>query len=112
MDYGAPAESAALPRCVAAAEKRSPWRSRRLRNRLVLTNKSDEQLMRITRLALCWALLAAVSATCPSPKRATPPTRDPHTRGYVTAKELPDGTVPSTDEDGNFIIGPTHKPAP
>ena len=41
-----------------------------------------------------------------------PPTRDPHTPGYVEAKELPDGDVPPADADGNFIIGPTHKPAP
>ncbi len=40
------------------------------------------------------------------------PTRDPHTPGYVTAKELPDGTNPPADADGNFIIGPTHPPAP
>lgn len=40
------------------------------------------------------------------------PVRDPHTPGYVTAKELPDGTVPSPDSNGNFIIGPTHPPAP
>jgi iron(III)-enterobactin esterase len=44
--------------------------------------------------------------------RPVPPTRDPHTPGYVTAKELPDGTVPSPDVEGNFIIGPTHNPAP
>jgi enterochelin esterase-like enzyme len=30
----------------------------------------------------------------------------------VTAKELPDGAVPPPDADGNFIIGPTHTPAP
>jgi enterochelin esterase family protein len=40
------------------------------------------------------------------------PTRDPHTPGYVTATELPDGTVPDAKQNGNFIIGPTHKPAP
>jgi enterochelin esterase family protein len=44
--------------------------------------------------------------------RPTPPTRDPHTAGYVQAKELPDGAIPSPKEDGNFIIGPTHNPAP
>lgn len=42
----------------------------------------------------------------------TPPIRDPHTPGYVAAKELPDGKVPPADADGNFIIGPTHKAAP
>jgi iron(III)-enterobactin esterase len=44
--------------------------------------------------------------------RRKPPTRDPHTPGYVPAKELPDGAVPPPDADGNFIIGPTHNPAP
>jgi iron(III)-enterobactin esterase len=44
--------------------------------------------------------------------RPRPPTRDPHTPGYVEAKELPDGEVPPPNVDGNFIIGPTHKPAP
>src|SRR5258708_17547717 len=46
------------------------------------------------------------------PARPTPPTRDPNTPGFVTAKELPDGTNAPVDADGNFIIGPTHKPAP
>jgi len=44
--------------------------------------------------------------------RPVPPTRDPHTPGYVTATELPDGEVPPANVDGNFIIGPTHRPAP
>jgi iron(III)-enterobactin esterase len=46
------------------------------------------------------------------PARPTPSARDPHTPGFVAAKELPDGTVPLADVDGNFIIGPTHKSAP
>jgi len=45
-------------------------------------------------------------------QRPEPPTRDPHTPGYVSARELPDGTVPPSTEDGNFIIGRTHTPAP
>ena len=44
--------------------------------------------------------------------RPPPPTRDPNTPGYVKATELPDGTVPAADAYGNFIIGPTHNPAP
>jgi iron(III)-enterobactin esterase len=40
--------------------------------------------------------------------RPAPPTRDPHTPGYVAAKELPDGAIPPADADGNFIIGPTY----
>ena len=44
--------------------------------------------------------------------RPMPPTRDPHTPGFVPATELPDGTVPPVAADGNFILGPTHRPAP
>jgi enterochelin esterase-like enzyme len=44
--------------------------------------------------------------------RPPAPTRDPHAPGYVTATELPDGTNPSPKQDGNFIIGSTHPPAP
>jgi enterochelin esterase family protein len=46
------------------------------------------------------------------PPRRTPPTRDPNSPGYVAAKELPDGDNPPPTTDGNFIIGPTHNPAP
>lgn len=62
------------------------------------------------------ALLITVGQT-PS-TRPVPPTRDPNTPGYVQAKELPDGAVPPVDTDradgadGNFVIGPTHNPAP
>ncbi|MGB8476783.1 MAG: alpha/beta hydrolase-fold protein [Candidatus Acidiferrum sp.] len=45
-------------------------------------------------------------------KRPTPPTRDPHTPGFVAAKELPDGENPPADVDGNFILGPTHDASP
>ncbi len=44
--------------------------------------------------------------------RPAPPTRDPHSRGFVAATELPDGAVPAANVDGNFILGPTHTPAP
>ena len=50
-------------------------------------------------------------APAPRAERPTPPTRDPHTPGYVDAKELPDGSIPPENADGNFIIGPTHNPA-
>jgi enterochelin esterase family protein len=55
---------------------------------------------------------AAAATQAGTPPRPVPPTRDPNTPGYVTAKELPDGAVPPPDADGNFIIGPTHNPAP
>jgi enterochelin esterase family protein len=47
--------------------------------------------------------------------RPPAPTRDPHSSGYATAvnaTELPDGAAPPTDAYGNFILGPTHAPAP
>ncbi len=77
---------------------------------------------RLLSTATLAAFTLAAQAPAPSaqppaaaPGRATRPpnpTRDPHTEGYVTAKELPDGTVPSPKEDGNFIIGATHPAAP
>ena len=50
--------------------------------------------------------------TTARPARPPPPTRDSRTPGYVTAKELPDGANPPPNADGNFILGPTHNPAP
>ena len=74
-------------------------------------------------LACLWSAPLAIPAQTPAPKgppntpathpeRPQAPTRDPHTPGYVDAVTLPDGTVPAPDKDGNFIIGPTHTPAP
>jgi iron(III)-enterobactin esterase len=60
--------------------------------------------------------LGSISAQTRTPgstaPRPVPPTRDPNTPGFVTAKELPDGTMPPPNLDGNFILGPTHSPAP
>ncbi len=42
------------------------------------------------------------------PARSAPPTRDPHTPGYVAATELSDGANAPVNAEGNFIIGPTH----
>src|SRR5882724_6387191 len=60
-------------------------------------------------------MMAQAPATAQAPAataRPTPPTRDPNTPGYVTAKDLPDGANPPAKADGNFILGPTHNPAP
>src|SRR6266852_1047880 len=70
--------------------------------------------MKTARIISGAALLCAVLALNPAlaqPASPTPPTRDPNTPGYVTAKELPDGTNAPADADGNFIIGTTHNPA-
>jgi len=44
--------------------------------------------------------------------KTAPPTRDPKNPLYPPAAELPDGTLPPDGAEGNFIIGPTHPPAP
>ena len=62
--------------------------------------------------ALARAGQPATPPAQPARPRPAPPTRDPNTPGYVAATELPDGTVPPSDADGNFIIGPTHPAAP
>jgi len=63
-------------------------------------------------LALAGESVAQQANPSPCPPRPTPPTRDAHTAGYVTAIELPDGANAPANKDGNFIIGPTHTPAP
>jgi enterochelin esterase-like enzyme len=55
---------------------------------------------------------AQSSAPAAPPVRPAPPVRDPHTAGYVKAKQLPDGENAPPTKDGNFIIGPTHTAAP
>ena len=63
-------------------------------------------------LGIVLAILVTTTPALAAKKdRPTPPGRDPHTEGFVEAKELPDGEVPSADVNGNFIIGPTHKRA-
>jgi enterochelin esterase-like enzyme len=63
-------------------------------------------------VAIVLLLFVGVEASDVLAQRRSPPARDPQTPGFVGAKELPDGAVPPADAEGNFIIGPTHKPAP
>ena len=67
------------------------------------------KLIKMTSIATLFGVALTLSA---APTRTPPPTRDPHSPGYVTATELPDGAVPPVDADGNFILGPTHNRAP
>jgi len=60
---------------------------------------------------ICLAM-AQTSSTAGTPARPTPPTRDPHTSGYVAATDLPDETNPPPNIDGNFIVGPTYDRVP
>src|SRR5258707_7584936 len=69
----------------------------------------------MSRLLFALSISLALAQTPTAPPRAprpAPPTRDPNTPGYVTAKDLPDGANAPVKEDGNFILGPTHNPAP
>jgi enterochelin esterase-like enzyme len=72
--------------------------------------------VRATCVVIVLVLAALTAAGAVSAQRGAarsgPPARDPRTPGYVAATELPDGQVPPPDRDGNFIIGPTHPPAP
>jgi iron(III)-enterobactin esterase len=74
------------------------------------------RLLSVVGLMGLMAGVDAASAQTPAavarPARPTPPTRDPNTAGYVAAKELPDGANAPATADGNFVIGPTHNPAP
>ncbi|MDE3106202.1 MAG: esterase family protein [Acidobacteriota bacterium] len=62
--------------------------------------------------ALAAAALLSLTPLAAQTPRPTPPTRDPHSPGYVRAHELPDGAVPPATANGNYILGPTHNPAP
>ena len=77
----------------------------------------------MNRLFAIPALIALVTMPAPSQTpaptphpvtapRPAPPTRDPHTPGYVQATELLDGANAPFADDGNFILGPTHFAAP
>jgi hypothetical protein len=67
-------------------------------------------MLRRFRTAFSICLLSILPALAQGPNAR--PTRDPHTPGYVDGKELPDGAVPPANQDGNFILGPTHTRAP
>ncbi|HET8656519.1 MAG TPA: alpha/beta hydrolase-fold protein [Longimicrobiaceae bacterium] len=64
-----------------------------------------------TRSSSLGALLGLLVIAGPATAQA-PPTRDPHAPGYVAAVDLPDGALPPVGSDGNFVLGPTHTPAP
>jgi enterochelin esterase family protein len=77
----------------------------------------------LTCMALAQPPVAPASAAAPPAGAQAPqnnpcrqgsvaPRRDPHASGYVTAVEIADGQNPPADRDGNFVLGPTHPPAP
>jgi len=70
-------------------------------------------MLRLLSIAFSIGLITAQTPpAAPRPARPPAPTRDPSTPGYVTAKDLPDGANAPANADGNFILGPTHNPAP
>src|SRR5262245_61263482 len=73
-------------------------------------------MFRLPGIALV-AVLSIAAQNPPAQQNARPPrppapTRDPHTPGYVEAKELSDGEIPSPKIDGNCILGSTQPAAP
>ncbi len=79
---------------------------------MTLVTRFLSAALAFTLLAVPCSAFAQTSPSAAPSERPTPPARDPHTPGYVKAVELPDGAVPPANKDGNFIIGPTHAPAP
>ncbi len=67
--------------------------------------------IKLSRIAFLLCLTAGVELAFAA-DRPRSSGRDPHTPGFVAAKELPDGAVPPVDAEGNFILGPTHTRAP
>jgi iron(III)-enterobactin esterase len=63
-------------------------------------------------IAMAWAAQAPALPQPQQTVRPEPPSRDPHSPEYVHATDLSDGTVPPPDQNGDFIIGPNHTPAP
>src|ERR1700761_5049568 len=81
------------------------------------TSARGRDSMKFSRLAAilffsCSLACAQTPAPPAAPPRPVPPTRSPDTPGYVDAKALADGVLPAANQDGNFILGPTHAPAP
>jgi len=104
--------------CPAGVGKLASWRAT-LANSVSSSGSLRSEASRGLTIAVL-LIAATASVFCqfpapspiPRPPRPTPPARDPNTSGYVAAKELADGVNAPGDADGNFILGPTHTPAP
>jgi hypothetical protein len=90
-----------------------------IRGEAVMPKEFAMQIRRRIAVLICWMpCVVPVIAQAPATQPATPavrpayPTRDPHSAGFVAAKQLPDGANAPVNVDGNFILGPTHNPAP
>ncbi len=66
-------------------------------------------MSKLKRLILAALLLTALRPAIALPATQTPAASAP---GPFTATWLPDGADPPADADGNFVIGPSHNPAP
>src|SRR5215469_16400622 len=95
------------------------WAKRRLLlTRWIHADLGQDNNMNLGRHLPIWVIFSVLTAFAVpafsdgSGERPVPPTRDPHSPRYVTATELPDGAVPPSNADGNFIVGPTHGIAP
>ena len=66
-------------------------------------------MMRFVNIAFLAGVMAGSIAVA---QNRDAPARDPHSPGFVAAKEMPDATNAPANVDGNFIIGPNYKLAP
>jgi len=82
--------------------------------RMPVREELESTMVWLLRSLVVASLTSVMAAAGPvmAQSRTTPPARDPHTAGYVKATERPDGANAPADADGNFILGPTHTPAP
>jgi enterochelin esterase family protein len=91
----------------------------------IIKTKWEFPMLRLLSASIMFSLVAvagpAMAQSLPAspvhsstarPGSPTPPTRDPDTPGFVAARKVPDGTNAPANADGNFVIGPTHDPAP
>ena len=68
--------------------------------------------MTLVRLVMLALALVSCGVLVQSPTKPGPPARLPHQAGFVAATDLADGVLPPPGKDGNFVLGPTHTPAP
>ena len=82
-------------------------------NDITLILRSLSMFLLLILIAIANPLIANPRPAQPLPsvqhsEHSAPPTRDPNSPGYVVAMELPDGSSPPANADGNFILGPSH----
>jgi len=79
---------------------------------VALTAPAQQPATSISPAAAPHSTATAIRQNDPCKQGSIAPRRDPYSPGFVPAAEIADGQVPPAERDGNFVIGPTHRPAP